>query len=250
MQDLNDKLTVLHTADGTAFENFSLAAFSFFKRQFSASASIYIGFRKPVNSLYFGVSTGSPTNSTIGAEYWNGIAWTALPIHDETGALAVSEFIRWVKPIDQAASTVSNSTLYWVRFTLSVSAPVILSGIGPLLCSEDDLRNVDYNLDETSPKILKAMVAARNLITKEMQVSAWDILNLPDISDAATFMSLSNIYFNQSDRDGDHFEALAKAYLARYNDLRPKLGIGVDANNNGQTDAGEKVRNSTVYLER
>lgn len=250
MQDLNDKLTVLHTVDGVAFEDFSMSAFSFSKGTFEVSNTLYVGFRKPLNSLFISVTSGSPDDSDMDAEYWNGTSWTALELHDQTEALSASDFVRWVSPADQATTSVSGKSLYWVRLNLLLDSPVTLSGIGPLLCSEEDLREVDYNLDEESPKILKAMVAARNLIAKEMQVSPWDILNLPDVSDAATFLSLSNVYFNQSDRDDDHYAGLAKAYLSRYSALKPKLGIAIDQNDNGVADDGEKVRSTVVYLER
>jgi hypothetical protein len=249
MQDLNDKLTVLHTEDGVSFEDLSMSAFSFLRGNFSASDTLYVGFRKPINALFFAIQTGSGADAELNAQYWNG-SWTSLDLHDETEALAASGFVRWLSPSDQTASAVNGKTLLWVKFSLLVDAPVVISGVGPLLCCEDDLRGVDFSLEEESENILKAMVSARNLICKEMQVSPWDILNLPDVTDAATFLSLSYIYANQSDREDDHYHALSQAYMQRYASLKPKLGILVDVNGNGASDEGEKVRPGVVYFER
>lgn len=249
MQDLMDKLTVLHTEDGVAFEDVSMSAFSFLKGNFSASDTLYVGFRKPVNALFFAMQTGSPDDSSLEAQYWNG-AWTNLDLHDETEALTASGFVRWVSPADQLVSTVNGKSLFWVKFTMLVDTPVVISGVGPLLCCEEDLRGVDFSLEEESTNILKAMVTARNLICKEMQVSPWDILNLPDVSDAATFLSLSYIYSNQSDREDDHYQAQSQAYMQRYVSLKQKLGILVDVNDNGVADKGEKVTSGVVYFER
>lgn len=248
MQDLKDKLTVLHTDDGVAFEDVSMSAFNFLKGAFTASDTLYVGFRKPLNALFVALQTPG-VDASLEAEYWNG-SWTALELHDETSSLSESGFVRWLSPVDQSASDVNGKSLFWVRFNLLVDAPISIAGVGALLCSEEDLRGVDFSLDESSENILKSMVTARNLICKEMQVSVWDILNFPDITDAATFLSLSYIYSNQSDRDDDHYAALSQAYMVRYSSLRQKLGILIDANDNGKADDGVKVKSGVVYLER
>lgn len=249
MQDLKDKLTVLHTDDGTEFEDFSTTAFNFFKGTFNVEQALYVGFRKPLNTLYFAVKTGSSQDSMLEAHYWNG-SWTGLELHDESEALSGSGFIRWQTPSDQTASEVNGKSLFWIRFNLAVDSPVELQGIGALLCSEEDLRCVDFSLDDSPENILKAMVSARNLLCKEMQVSAWDLLNFPDVTDAATFLSLSNVYANQSDRQDDHYMTLSKTYLGSYYSLKPKLGIHIDANDNGKPDDEEKTRPGVTYLER
>ncbi len=249
MQDLNDKLTVLRSEDGVVFDDESMSAFSFFKSTFQVTDELYVGFRKPITSMFVGVTVGSSDDSEVSAQYWNG-AWVDLPLHDETDALSASGFVRWIQPTDQVANTVNGKSLFWIKLSLLLDTPVTIQGVGPLLCSEDDLRGIDYSLDETPTNILKAMVAARTLICKEMQVSPWDILNIPDVTDAATFLSLSNIYYNQSDREDDHYKTLGDDYYTRYSNLKDKLGITIDANDNGVADESEKTKPSVVYLER
>lgn len=249
MQDLKDKLTVLHTEDGVVFEDFSMSAFNFIKGTFEVEHTMYVGFTKPLNTLFFAIKNGSPEGSAFDAQYWNG-AWTNLELHDESEALATSGFVRWQTPSDHTASHINGKSMFWVKFSLLVDSPVEIRGIGALLCSEEDLRCVDFSLDDTQENILKAMVSARNLLCKEMQVSAWDLLNFPDVTDATTFLSLANIYANQSDRQDDHYMALSKNYLASYYSLKSKLGIQVDKNGDGIADEQEKRRPGVTYLER
>lgn len=249
MQDLNDKLTVLHTVDGVTFEDLSMSAFNFLKGNLEITDTLYVGFRKPINSLFFNVVTPSGDGAEIEGEYF-GADWTSLDLHDETEAFSASGFVRWLTPDDQAATTVNGKSLFWVRLTCALDNASTVSGIGPLLCSEEDLLAVNFSLEEDSPNILKAMVAARNLMCKELQVSAWDILNVPDVNDAATFLSLSIIYSNQSDRDNDHYRTLATDYLSQYKSLKAKVAITIDRNDNGVVDEGETVKSSVVYFER
>lgn len=249
MQDLNDKLTILHTVDDVAFQDLSMSAFNFLKGNFEVSDTLYVGFRKPINALFFSVQTPSGDGAEIEGEYFSD-NWSALELHDETEALGASGFVRWVTPEDQTTTTIDGKSLYWVRLTMVLDNSATLSGVGPLLCSEEDLTTINFNLEEDASNILKAIVGARNLMCKELQASPWDILNLPDVSDAAAFLALSIIYSNQSDRDNDHYRILASDYLSQYKSLKAKIAITIDRNDNGVVDDGEKVKSSVVYFER
>ncbi len=249
MQDLNDKLVVLHTVDGVSFDDVSMSAFNFFKGTFSVEDTLYVGFRKPISSVFVGVESAGSETSGLTAEYFNG-SWSDLELHDETSALAESGLVRWVTPTDQTQSEVNGKSLFWIKLNYVTDTAAVLMGVGPMLCTAEDLHGVDFNLDETPLNILKAIVSARNLMCKELQVSPWDLLNLPEVTDAATFLALSSIYFNQSDRPEDNYHALYLDFLGSYRSLKAKIAITIDRNGDGIADAGEKVVSRVVYFER
>jgi hypothetical protein len=249
MQDLKDKLTVLHTTDGVSFQNHSADALDLLRGGFSVSNTIYIGFKKPVGSLFVAVPTSNTNTGAWTASYYT-TTWTALDAHFDSSDFSQSGFIRWLEPEGEAQTTVNGSTLYWYRLQHSSGSTASITGIGPLLCSSRDIEELDFNVDEDAATQLKAMVSARNIITKEMQVSAWDLLNVQDVSEAAAFYSLHLLYTNRSDRPDDHYAVVAQGYLDDYRSLKAKIATSIDRNDNGKLDEGERQTSRTVYFER
>lgn len=250
MQDLKDKLTVLQTSDGTTFSDISAEAFSLTKGTIEVSGTLYVGFRKPVSSLFFAVPPTNTNDAALTASYWNGSSWQLLDTLDESGHLSAPGFVRWETPEDEEATSVDGKTLAWYRFIVSSDEPATLIGIGPMLCSEDDLTGISFRLQEEPERILKAMATATKLMCQEMQLSAWDLLNKPDVSQAAAFLALSLIYADQSDRPDDHQAILAQDARASYKSLKAKIAITVDSNDNGRADTGERRTSRVVYFER
>jgi hypothetical protein len=249
MQDLKDKLTVLHTTDGVAFADKSADAFDLLRGSLTVSVMFYVGFRKPVNTLFFAVPTSNSNAGTWTVSYYDG-TWKALDAHFDSPSFTESGFVRWLEPASETSIATGGKTLYWYKFTHSTSSSVSLSGIGPLLCSAHDIEDLDFNVDEPSDTKLKAMVAARNYMCKEMQISAWDLLNVPDVSDAATFYALYVLYSNRSDRPDDHYAILASDYLEKYKALKSKVAVTIDRDDDGKQDDGERQTSRTVYFER
>lgn len=254
MQDLKDKLTVLHTTDGSTFTSLTSEAFSLLAGTFTVSHTVYVGFRKPFRSVFISV----PTNTNAGTwtvSYYNG-AWTQLDALFDSPSLTASGFIRWEEPTDandendEVETTVNGTDLFWYKLQHSTTSSVSLQGVGPLLCSASDLRELDFNLDETDANILKAMASARNRMVKELQISAWDLLNIAEVSEAAAHLALYFIYYNASDRPDDHQRIVAQDHLETYKILKAQIPLTVDTNDNGKEDSGEKQVSRSVSFVR
>lgn len=82
----------------------------------------------PFSSLVFDI-TQPAENITAVWEYWNGAAWTALTVHDNSNGLKASgvHSVHWHPPSTWAATSVNSITGYWVRLrTTAVAAnPVV-----------------------------------------------------------------------------------------------------------------------------
>ena len=72
MVNQNLKLTIIHNNDGT-FEDLSFYAYDFSKDSFDlqllTTSYLYVGYYKPINSLFFQVNIANTNANTITLEY-------------------------------------------------------------------------------------------------------------------------------------------------------------------------------------
>lgn len=78
----------------------------------------------PFSSLVFDLSSPFVGWTTVAWEYWNGSAWGALTVKDNTLSLLQTgvNSVHWVPPSNWATTTVNSVTGYWVRFRVDAIA--------------------------------------------------------------------------------------------------------------------------------
>jgi Malectin domain len=85
----------------------------------SIAQELFLGYAEPFDQVNFQVSTAG--TQTITWNYWNGSAWTNLPIRsDSTKSLAQSGQVLFTPPSNWSATTLNGSkSKYWVQATVS-----------------------------------------------------------------------------------------------------------------------------------
>jgi len=229
-----------------------------------ANDALYIGYSKPVHNLYFDFITSNTNPSVLlNIEYSNSEnGYTSLGIYDETSGFARSGLIQWEEVSSNLSSTatVNGVKKYWLKITPTLDlSEVSLNYIGLLFSTDDDLvllnpYILESNLLMGERNHLKAHVAARNeivqtysnkgYVTTGGNLDFWDMLNINEFRQGATFLALSYIYFNLSDNEDDMWLAKSETYRKRYKEQIDLYYSSIDIDNDGVTDASEKTKKS------
>lgn len=248
MKNLKDRLTVVQF-DSDTYTDKSFEAFDFLKDEFALSGTLYIGFTKPINTLYIHMKVATASASSTTWQYWDGTAWTDAAAYDDARGFSRSGFVQWERPDDEATTAVNGTTLYWYKVTLpSLDAETRFWGIGALFCDVPDLKTEYRYIEESelyadpeNPSHMGSLVAARDRMLEELHASAWDIFNHPDTKKAATMLALSIIFNSVSDRPDDKFAVLAQAYKDEYRAYKSNLLLQIDRDDDGEVDDSETV---------
>jgi hypothetical protein len=265
MLDTNTKLTVMHDANGS-FTDLSFEAFDFSRDTFSvtlnASTSyLYVGFTKPINTIYISTATANTNANTLTIEYYNG-SWTSVDNkHDATKGLTRSGYMTWDRPTDATQTAINSTTKYWVRIRPSVThSATSLNGIGLVFCDGIDLAyevpeiNDSNHLAGKTSHILNCVASTNQIIqdfrNKDYSVTnpstgvkedltAWDLLDINQVKQAAVFLTLSKIYFNFSDSPEDKYSDKSNYYYKRYQDAIGLSRLSLDTDKDGIADSNE-----------
>lgn len=276
MIDSRLRLSVLHDDNGT-FADYSEEAVDFARDAFSISLAtvdhLYVGYRKPIGSAYCELATANVNANTLAMQYWNGSTWTALEdARDLTKGLTRSGWLTWTKPSDWEESAVNGSTKYWVRITPSADhAATSVSGLNLILADDYDLQTIFPSVVESGflpageTSHVKTHVGARNQIIQDLRnrgyvkvdangdwqnLTPWDLHDVEEVRQAATYLALSLIFFNYSDNPQDNWAAKAKSYEDKYKAQLDKLTVSIDADDDGKKDKAEQRRFTVVRMSR
>jgi hypothetical protein len=286
VDDLN-KLSVLFLAtDGTTYTDNTAVAYDYLRDSFScylvpaaaplAASYLLLGRDKPFNSLYVEIDADYPNSVTTAliAQYWNGSAWTSLPLKSEdTKAFQRSGYIKWTTPETNGAllwgkSTISSTEKYWLRLSVAtgVTSTTKLKGVNLVLADDQDLKGEDYSIrallpkDEngtSAPSHIASHVAAREAILDRINrggrykvkasdsspaaLDQWDLLEVGQIRLAATYKALSKIYLEASDNPQDIYWSKYQRYESLWEKAMDLFILTLDTDDNGQASASEKA---------
>lgn len=273
------KLSVF-LANGAVFTDLTQKAYSFIRDTFTMALAtstdyLYLGRPKSFNTVWVEINTPSTAAATLSAEYWNGTAWTALPlISDETNGFTRSGFLTWDKAAIQDGSSsewkaneVNSLTKYWIRVKTSVTlnpSPVV-AGIGLVFASDSDMKEVQYDIlsllpkDETATKaksFISAHVAAKEMILtwlKEAnlrkfsvsdgnywEVDEWDFHNPLQVRTCAKYLALHIVHRDMVVEKDDRYDKKAKVYLGLAKESINLPLLSLDINDDGYESVDEK----------
>lgn len=268
MLDPNTQLTIKYSDNGL-FTDYS-QDFQDFTRDtqainiVAAEDKLYIGYYKPINKFYIDLNTPNSITNIITIKYYNGSAFADVAGQlDETKGFTRSGFVQWTREqTDQAETTIDSVELYWYEITASVDhVGAIYNAIGLLFADDKDLSeqvpeiNDSAHLAGKSSHVL-SHVSAKKWIIQELRnrnygkrdedgnlqdITAWDLLDIDQINQAAVFKALSIIYFNYSDEAKDIYETKSKAYNAQYKSALQLAVLRLDLNDDGVKDVVENT---------
>jgi hypothetical protein len=81
-------------------------------------------------------------------------------------------------------------------------------------------------------------------------INPWDLLDMGEIRQASTFLTLSKIFHNLSDSVEDYYAEKGKYYFNQFQDMFKLLAITVDNNDDGYVDDNERVAPNVTLMTR
>lgn len=271
------KLTVLNEPTASAFTDISSSCHDYSRDTVSVTMTattshVYVGFKKPINSIYIDFTTPNTNTSVLSVAYYNGSAFTSVSnLLDDSNGLSRSGFIQWSRPTlstTEYSTAVNSTSLYWYRLTLSVtSSAMVINGISFLFADDQDLKQevpeiADSNHLAGKTSHILTHVAVRNQIIQDLRnkdynttnqvtglkedLTVWDVLDANQLKQAAIFLALSKIYFNFSDMPGDKYELKSMKYEEKYIKAIALARISLDENNDGVSDSFEVLKEFSV----
>ena len=274
MIDSNTKLNVKHDNDST-FVDFSNEAIDYGRDNFSITLTtndfIYIGFRKPINSLFIGLATVTSEVNELAGEFYNGTTWVALAdFFDETKGFNRDGFINWSRnQTDEAKVTVDSVEKFWYRISSdNASLVLVFTGINIVFSDDQDLKREHFEISEFLPTgetshILTHM-AARDQIVQVLRnsgnftsnngtrkdITAFDLHDVGQVRLAATYLALSKIFSSVIDDPDDVFKQKAEEFKTNYSIAVKTPFIDIDNNDDGLKSASENKQFRTTRIFR
>lgn len=275
MINTNERLTIYYD-DSSTMEDISKKMSNYFsdeifEKDILAADYIYVGFEKPINSVYFEQKNGAGTTE-LAVEYWNGSAYTnVVGLYDGSDGLTKSAFISWDRGQDDEVAVSYNSlTKFWYR--LSVSDTVTGSdmvGLNILFSDDRDLKKEIYEISKFLPvgetTHVLSHVAARDEIIQDLNgngmakvdltskhlvdITSFDLLDVSQVKMASTYLALSKIFFAAMD-DDDVYRVKSEAYRSLYNGVMGSLTIDIDFDDDGIKDSNESESLNYGFIKR
>lgn len=265
MIDPLSKLTVLH-GDNGSFSNYTESAADYLRDTFNLALNasedyLYIGFYKPFNACFVAFNTANLNANTLQAEYYNGSAWTSLDLTDETNGFTRDGFLFFDKE-NMKSTTVNSKSAFYIRLRPSVThSTTVVRGINLIFADDNALKQEFYEIDnetlmpsgETSH--LVQHVGARNALLQMLRnkgylkqtegssqlknITQFDLMDVFEIRQAATMLTLSKIFFMLSDSKEDTWWSKYEEYQDKFEESFELALLAIDKDNDGLTDVEE-----------
>lgn len=267
---MKTKLNVIYS-DGAAETNYSKEAMDFKRDTFTITLTtddfIYIGYRKPINALYVAMTALNAVTSSLSLEYYSTSGWAALHACDDTKAFSRNGFITWDRPEDPADLTVAGIEACWIRIAANDDIdPVTFQAINLIFADDNDMCDeVPSLLDpcfypQGQSSHLLQHVATKQYIMNRLKargyikntedglanIDEWDVLDIYDLKLAATYYSISQIYFNLSDDIDDQYWVKYQEYKNKFEEAFGAGLLQIDLDDDGVADIQEKRSIRTI----
>lgn len=234
----------------------------------TTSDYLYVGYKKQLSQFYFDLETPSTSNSLISAEKYNGTSWEEIEVFDETDGFKNSGFICVEK--NHNSQKESGSDYVFIRFKVDVNTSALkFRGINLVLCSEQDLKEEEPNMERFYPRDFRSHVLSLESATKYILrkinnsgkykydgtdvslISRFDLFDIEELREAAAYYTMYKIMINRADGDEtDAYRLKAEEYLEKFNNafaIFQGQRLSIDLDDSGVEDE-EEIEQSTEVL--
>lgn len=239
----------------------------------SSSGHIDLGFKKKINNIFFEFKTANTVDLTVSVQKWTGSTWQSLTILDETEGFKKSGFIFLDEDHTNTQQLHNGIDQIWYRIKVSANtSAMIVNGINLVFCNETDLKKEEPAIASFYPRNtsshIQSLMAARDYILRRINNSApldyyvysidplvgtsyiesrnltqFDLFDINEIRDAATYYTLHKIFSNRSDAADDVYKQKSDQYLALFESsfaLWKGRKLTLDIDDNGKESQDEK----------
>lgn len=271
MIDKRTKLTILHD-DNSVFTDYTNQSADYLRDEYTATLSstedyFYIGYSKPFNAAYIELTTANTNANTFAAEYWDGTAWTSIDLEDETNGWTRSGYFHWEKS-DMNSTTINSLDRYYIRVRPNADhSATTIRGINLVFSDDNQMKQEFFEIDNSSlippgeSSHIGSHVAARNIIVENFRrlgylktdasgseiLNQWDLHDIFEVRQAATYLALSRIFFTLSDSVDDNWWQKYREYNDKYEESMRIAKSSIDLDNDGLVDVDEDVKNQRSY---
>jgi hypothetical protein len=272
MIDSRNKLVVIHD-DNSVLSDLSLDAADYIRDNFSleliaSEDYLYLGFVRNFGACYIELTVPNTNTNTLQAEYWDGSTWQSLSIQDESKGLTRSGFIQWDKSLLNS-TTVNGEVAYYIRLKPSADQTLTtVRGINIVFSDDNRMKREFFEIDNSNllppgeTSHITTHAAAKDMIIQQLRnmgyikedssavesmVTAWDLHDMFEVREAATFLALSKIFFTLSDSVDDNWWQKYREYQAKFEESFRLARISFDLDNDGVVDTNENLRKSKSW---
>lgn len=245
-------------------------------KSFAIGDKLYIGLYKPFNALYLELSAGVST-SPLTFRYSDGSTFQSLSVMDDTRGFSRSGFIKWDRDIETwAEQSVNSESLYWIEIEFGAAYDLSANGFNIVFSSDYEMQVknpfvMDY-LNKTDTSFIRYHVSARNEIVQLLRnggyikmptgiddlffqptnnredIQKWDLLDIEQIKEAATYRAMASIFFNESRNVQDKAYLLYRDYQGKFGQSFKLFYLSLDTDDDGRTDSNEKLANNEITV--
>lgn len=242
-----------------------------------ASESLFVGFRKTFNVMYFELSVANATPAILSATYTTANGTQALKICDETNGFTESGFITFVRPTDAIETTVQGIKKVFVEIKTDVDLDVgtTFDGVGIVLCDTNDVEQIRSNIVSrlnNGKTLISKINLAKDLIVQMLNnqgnvkvsndvsgvlsnglvmnsITEFDFLDVDQFRLAAAYLTAATFYLQElSDDGGDKWDVQGKRFMGKFNELFQTYLLKLDLNDDGIANEGEVENTSLIKL--
>lgn len=271
-----NKLTVFDDAN-SVFSDYSNESLDFDRDTFTitlnqSTSYLYVGFYKPINTFYVEVGTANINAGDLSGEFYNGTTWVNLVgLHDDTNSFTRSGFVQFDRnQTSEAATTINSTEKFWYRFRPTVThSATVINGLNIIFSDDQDLKREFFEISDFLPSgessfILTHMATRDHIIQvirnsgekkvnsagTSKDISPWDLLEIPQIKLASTYLSLSKIFSNIQDDSDDIWRQKSKDYHTLYSQAQKTFYLNLDSDDDGIADTSETLGISEIRVVR
>ena len=279
----NSSLTVLLESSGGIFTDFTDDMWTYQRDTrditIDTTDKFWIGFEKPITTIYPYMDTVSSVVNAMTVKYFNGTEYVdTTGLYDGTKGLTRNGFISWdvnqnsTEPNkfsgspNQVMSTVNGLEQFWYEITMSMTtSQIVMQGLNLIFADTEDLKLefpeiatvIDTSIlkgneimiyESTRIDLVRTVRSRPNLkytydSTRDLKIeplNQWDILNIEEMNAAARNLSISKIYRAVSNNPSDDWSQRAAYYKERSDEFLEGALLTIDFLGDGQESVGNE----------
>lgn len=218
----------------------------------------YVGNGKPFGAAYCHFTNPSTTNQVMTLEVWNGTTWvTPSLVQDETQGFTRSGFIFWDKT-DMVLKAVDSVSKFYIRINFgSATSAMVMRGFNLVFSDDSRLRtnfppinSTSFYPEGESSHILTHVAVRDEIIMRlrkryqkrndssdvDQMINAFDLINIFEIREAATYLCLAKTFFNIFDNEQDKWYKSYQHWKGKYEAAFETSWLSMDLDDDGIDD--------------
>jgi hypothetical protein len=229
-----------------------------FTINFDGTNFLHIGYYKKFSDIYIQRIEDPANTGQEPWEYYDGSTWNKLPASDESRSLRTSGFLFFNPPDDWKPFSLivqgETYNLYFLRISKAVAVDIEFTGINTVFANDQDLKESYPTIMEflqgdqtsfiglhqaTKKDIVQSINNKRNAKWSSkgkgiLNLNEWDFYDRSQLRRAGTYLTLSKIFFNISDKIDGKFYQLAMDYKKKASEAIEVYLLFLDKNDSGE----------------